>query len=262
MPHKIWIYGGLWLALIAFGACVYPAIEYKEVQSTTSSDSGGATGTGGEDASTTTSATGSGGAGGGAQACDLYSTGQCGAGKKCTIIDTKTGAVGCAEAGPRPAFAFCEVDVECSEGTWCDERTFTCHTLCQNGNPCAVGALCVQGYRVDTDDNLVAISDLGLCTAHCDPKTASACNSDFGPPNGGVTCINIGVDFDCVVSNGQNEGQSCTWSNDCSIGLRCSGDPGVCTSWCKVGMDLCNGAGCCSLDPKVSYNGAEYGVCC
>jgi hypothetical protein len=198
----------------------------------------------------------SGGGDGGAP-CSLLTPGTCGLGLKCSVIDPVTGAVGCVQAGGRPAFAKCSADPECAALTWCDHETRVCKPLCASANDCPnPKSSCIEArWR---DEKL--IPGLHTCTAHCDPEKTSPCDDAYGP----VTCyLNVAeYDFDCAASSNLPNGAMCSAAWDCADGHACADEK--CRPWCSPPEFLspdCSPTSCLPLSPKVTYEGNEYGLC-
>ena len=256
MRGLAWMALGLAATTVAVVACEYPAFDFRTHATggsgQTSSGGGGHAGVGGDGG-------GMGGSGGGG-------TGGCGPqheiclpAEKCSVVDTSTGAHGCVEAGPRPAWAKCLDDLECADGLWCDTGgTGVCKPVCASGNNCALGAQCVPALAGGGSP----IAGLKVCTAHCEPLSAAPCVQTFG----GTNCLLIsGGEFDCASTTVAGaEGALCTTARQCAPSLLCVDDGGgfACHPWCEPVNALCGGLGWCSqLTPVVTYEGTEYGAC-
>ncbi|MEM6788789.1 MAG: hypothetical protein AAF715_14810 [Myxococcota bacterium] len=259
--------------LVVVGACAFPDFQFR---SDTSGGGGGggpitssilsAGGDGGGAAASSTS-TGMGGVGGTPLPtdCTLYSTGECGPGRKCTVIASETGAAGCVDAGDHPPWSRCEVDTQCGEGFYCHDRRHTCHPLCQSAQDCGgLPAQCLPTFTIDGDE----IPNLGTCTANCDPQNGTPCSLLRGP----VNCVPDGqANLLCVSSGGGTFGDPCASSLDCNLGHACIDFGGgiglICTPRCQdpdFEQDaFCpNGARYCNpSNPTVMYEGVTYGVC-
>lgn len=244
-------------------ACAYPDFQFGPGDATTSTSA--ATGGGGQAGGTTTTLTtttaGEGGAGGVLPTdCTLFSTGECGPGRKCSIVDPVTGEAGCVDAGTHPPWSKCDVDTDCGEGFFCPEVWGTCHPICQDSSDCGgMPRQCLPTFTADGP-----IPNFGVCTANCHPVTGLPCSSDRGvvncvPRNGGL--------LDCAASGGVMFGQSCETSNDCRLGLVCLDGTNACTFWCAppdfTENGICPGDApyCDPTDPDVTHEGITYGVC-
>jgi hypothetical protein len=215
-------------------------------------------GTSSGSAAGTTSSTGTGGSS--TKTCHvLHDAADCGAGSRCTITDAQTGALGCVPiaAAPLGEYAGCSNDANCPAGTWCDRRTLVCAPFC------ASAAGCGNGHCVGASDGTNTIPGISVCTAHCDPETASPCGA-------GATCAYAEpvLDFDCFSSGEVPVTGACQSSGDCAKGLVCgvSGTTGTgsCLSWCHpagssgdcAAVEFCN-----EFSPAFSYDGVDYGYC-
>jgi hypothetical protein len=273
---------GGWLA-VALSATVtcYPEFEFSPPKkgktgstATTGADgagaaagegsmasSGGAAGDGAGAGAPTGGGPGSTGSAG-SSACSIFSPNDCGAGKKCSIADESTGLTACVKAGNRTAWTKCGGDGDCAAALFCDHLTGVCKPVCMAAGDCpepSGKAQCVDALT----DGLKKIPGLKICTAHCHPETAAPCDDAFGP----VTCYyDIPyVEFDCAQTPNLGNGASCKGIPlaACADGLGCVND--TCRKWCSPPTPLssdCPWAGTCgALNPKVQYEGAEYGVC-
>jgi hypothetical protein len=192
--------------------------------------------------------------------CSPLQAGVCGASKKCSVIDTTTGATGCVEAGPRPAWASCLGDANCVEGTYCS-GDWVCEPVCATGDTCPNGGWCVAAL----DANWAVIPGLNVCTANCQPITGAPCDQSYGS----VTCGLWGADqpeFTCYAAGGYGEGTPCDGNQiNCGSGLQCPGDaPFVCRRWCTpIGQQSnCPLNQLCSpLSNHPTEDGVEYGLC-
>jgi len=242
MRRREWMALGASLAAAAAG-CGYPQFSF--------------TGAGGGAASST-----SGGAG---AACSVLDDTSCGASSKCSVEDPGTGAVGCVAVDVKPVAAFdlCFDDAACPAGTWCNLLTSVCSPFCRSGaspGDCKAGT-CIPA----TDGNGTNIPGIEVCTAHCDPVTASPCGA-------GASCDYDPVDgFDCAAAGLSAEYGACVQSTDCGQDLVCVTDGsigGTCMYWCAIGdtsPGACSKTNCMPLvDPNmnpITYDGATCGYC-
>jgi hypothetical protein len=166
-------------------------------------------------------------------------------------------------ANPLPAWSKCVWDIDCAAGTWCDRWTQACKPICATGGDCAAGAQC---WSADTL-NGVGIPGLDVCTAHCDPETASPCGANltcyYDPPR---------AECDCTATAKLGAGAACSGLADCDKGLVCAGTGGndTCLYWCHPAdnnvsascfshldsFDVCAPIG--GIGP---YDGSTYGAC-
>jgi hypothetical protein len=281
---------------IAVSACGYPTFSFETsgtgstgtaiTGASASSGSGGsAAGTGGDvGASTSAATTGAAttGTGGGAPACTIAHAGgqgtceylpgkECGCsepGQKCSVPDLKqtTGASECVSASttPKKTWDACDDDSDCAAGVWCDHALHTCKPICITTDQCPSGAHCMP---VPVDGTAKMIPGLKVCTAHCDPPSASPCGT-------GTTCYYVDAtsEFDCLRSGNTVAGGMCKFADDCGKGLVClgSGATGTCERWCSPANNIFS-VGCALADPNkpycdkfgmnATYNGVVYGVC-
>jgi hypothetical protein len=245
----------LWLALaLVSSACVqilgdgYEIVE-DEGQGGSASSSSGAGGSAMQGG-------GSQGGSGGQGPCTPGDVGACGAGMKCSVLNVSTGEVGCVAAGPRSAFARCDADTNCVDGTWCDIPGKVCLPICQALSDCANGGQCIG----PADANMMPVMGVKVCLANCNLISGAPCDQSFGP----VTCLppQPGSASSCWQSNGVAVGQSCTDPADCEVGAICAGTPPSCLLWCTpLGQaPQCSAAQQCA-DVGVTANGMDYGVC-
>ncbi|MSP23688.1 MAG: hypothetical protein EXR75_00695 [Myxococcales bacterium] len=249
----------LGVTLAAFVACAYPEFDYRPGGNgpiVSVSTTGGAGGT-------TTSTTGG---AGGVETCELGVFGACGAGQKCTVAPG-TGTIGCGGAGPFLAWAKCEADADCVEGTWCDAPFRVCKPLCKSAADCNFLAqgTCIEA--VDKTGTKIVHAELKHCVPNCDPRTGLPCDIAND-----VTCFVRDTDFDCGKSVGLTAGQKCASSLDCVSGTVCVGaeSSATCASWCanpknaKLPHPDCHGFDapvCRGLTQTIKYLGIEHGVC-
>lgn len=293
-PAKLTALG---LAALAMGSCTYPDFDFGPMTMTGDTEgmiptrpvggAGGAGGTSGtgegvgsgvaSSSSSTTavsssSSTGSGPPppgcepthmGGGE--CEYLPGSQCGCSstEKCSVTNESTGQSSCILAGSLGTAQKCTSDGSCQAGSWCDHFTETCAKICSSTSPCPQGGKCIQAVTV----NSIAIPSLQICTANCDPITASPC----GPS---VTCefdtTTSVLAFDCFASGLKTEGQACTASVDCNKGLVCRAATSTCERWCTppgsafpATPNNCSSAKptCAAFSNHPTHNGVEYGVC-
>jgi len=238
----------LWLiAVVGLGACVQILGDDYRVakgsgQGAATSTSSGQAGAGG---------VGAGGAGGHAP-CELGAPGACGDGMKCTVVDVVTGQIGCGSAGPRPAFARCESDANCVDGTWCDVPAKVCLPICDVESDCTNSGACIVPGNADN----APIPNLNVCFVNCNPVSGAPCDSSFGP----VTCLAGTNGSSCWQSLGIVAGQPCNVQEDCAAGAVCINK--TCTRWCTpLGVaPQCKTPEQC-IDVGVNINGTDYGVC-
>jgi hypothetical protein len=242
-------------AALAMAAC-FPDIVYR------SPEGGGGTGNGagGQGAHGGGGSGGSGGSttsdgGGGGAPCVLGEIGACGAGSKCSVIDTGSGAVGCVTAGSRPAWTGCFSDADCIEGTWCDGFTQVCHPVCNGSDDCSgLEAECVPA-KVGDD----VIPGLMMCTADCHPVDGQPCSDQHGA----TSCYYSIEDsyWDCIRTQGFQTGTACSTYTECARGLVCVDVEG-CLPWCMNLNSICGGIYWCSaVNPVVTYHGSNMGIC-
>lgn len=251
-------------------ACGYP--DFKFAGETSAGGSGGTSSSSTSTVSTggtggATSSSGTGGAecrilhpGGGT--CEYQPGFECGceAGLKCSVDNLANGHTKCIPlTTATPDYNKCFSDGACAAGSWCDPDKGVCKPIC---GTCADGGVCMPAlYQGGTK----IIPGLQVCTAHCDPESASPC----GP---GVTCAynTLTSELDCYVSKNVNEGQPCDAQADCKAGFVCVGSAGneVCKQWCHPIDSNFPGGGCPIQEPycdpvniDVTYNGEQYGVC-
>jgi len=247
------------------GAC-FPDFEFDSDDPTASSSTdvstssaGGMAGVGGMTASST------GGAGGSLPTdCTLFSIGECGQGRKCSIVDPVTGEAGCVDAGDHPAWSRCDQDTDCGEDYFCPEGGGVCHLVCGTKSDCGDDAReCAAAlHRGST------IPGFGLCTANCHPTMGIPCNNTRGAVNCVPTTVgNTSGLLDCAPSDGKMFGTTCDTSSECSLGLVCLVDTSACTPWCAPPDGTLNnicpvGAPfCVPTSPGVTHETITYGVC-
>jgi hypothetical protein len=161
-----------------------------------------------------------------------------------------------------PPWLLCDSDANCEKGTFCDHLGKVCKPMCVTPDDCGgPGRRCIPA--VSTLPPPTEIPGLQICTAHCDPETASPCGA-------GATCVRVSTsDFDCTTSLGKIEGVGCTFSDECTVGLLCIGTAAVktCEPWCHpADAGLLNGCPwmkpyCNPFATAVTYNGTPYGYC-
>jgi len=258
---------GVAVALLSYVACGFPDFQYETQGGggTTASGAGGGghTSSGGGIGGSGAGSSSNGQAGQGGGDCALGDIGACGSGSKCTVVDLGSGQVGCGMAGPKQLWQKCGSDGDCADGSWCDLEWLVCKPFCNNVNDCVFGGGDFTGECVAAAqaDHTPLPGSAKTCVPNCDPKTAAPCDT-----NGSVTCIYVGSgNFDCALSQNLAEGTACGPDSDCAPGLACVGPQGnrYCYAWCsppgytgECGIWACNG-----LNPKISYEGEEYGVC-
>lgn len=126
-------------------------------------------------------------------------------------------------------------------------------TACGNGgsmfNECVTTAQC-EG----TDECFLLTSGAGICLSTCDGTTPTCA--------GGEACASVGSGgFACLPGGELGQGETCTRSIDCGLGLLCI-DTGpdsidVCRITCDPEADTCTGGSVCvSLD-----GGNDRGYC-
>lgn len=274
----IFLSGG---ALVAAGACGYPTFGFDPIGTSTTgmvitgaSGTGGAggaggaatTGTGGD--ATTSSATSTASASSSGTGCmttgasTCTPTCGCTAAQKCAVTDEKVGTTTCITAGPGLRWSKCNTNKDCDAKTWCDHVLHVCKPICDGTGQCPTNAQCIPPQQIDGKTD---VTDLTVCTAHCDPVTASPCG-------GNTTCFYDfnAVEFDCSTTLNLAENVTCTASNTCAIGLVCAGQPGaeLCKQWCTpIDMNIPNGSCpvarpyCDPVAVNVTYEGTSYGIC-
>lgn len=288
----------LLISLLSVGAsvgaaCGYPTFSFDSTGTTgtvvtgasASSGTGGSpVGTGGDaavssSASTSAATSGTGGAApgcpilhaGGKGTCEYLPGKECGCnepGQKCSVPDGKqtTGASECviASTTPKKTWEACDDDSDCAAGVWCDHTLHVCKPICATTDQCPTGAHCMP---VPVDGTAKTIPGLKVCTAHCDPPSASPCGA-------GTTCYydDTTSEFDCLRSGNTVAGGSCNFGNECGKGLVCIGSGGTltCERWCGPANNVFS-VGCALADPNkpycdkfgmmATYNGVVYGVC-
>lgn len=250
-----------------FGACAFPEFEFDPIgpsvtSTDTTSSSGGMSGVGGM----TTTSTGGGMGGSLPTDCTLFSTGECGPGRKCSIVNPTTGEAGCVDAGDNPPWSRCDQDTDCGENYFCDESFGTCHRICSGQSDCTdPESVCTPS----TQDGQT-ITTLGVCTANCHPAMGGPCDNS----EGAVNCIPILVDnvsrLTCTTSDGGMFEDACSSSSECALGLACISigmGPSQCTprcappdfnenNFCPVGAP-----NCVPTTANVIHNSVEYGAC-
>lgn len=194
-------------------------------------------------------------------ACDsiaaLVNQTGCNAGEACTVIDAN-GTIGCMTAGTVAPYAECSTTIgDCLAGALCagDPATqlYTCMPYCDlnGGSTCPSGGLCLYSFAT-------AQGNVGLCSPpdDCDLVDATGCTTGQGcyiaDQSGATVCTTAGT----VALGG-----SCTYTNDCGIGVGCMGNPGVCTELCHGDGDCTTGT--CQGIGQVApgANNADVGAC-
>lgn len=251
---------------VLFGACAFPEFEFDRIgpgsvaSTETTISSGGMAGMGGM----TTTSTGGGMGGSLPTDCTLFTTGQCGPGRKCSIVDPVTGESGCIDAGGHPPWSRCEQDTDCGEGYYCPDGGGTCHLICGQKSDCGDPARdCAVAMHEGSP-----IPNFGLCTANCHPTTGSPCNNSRGAVNCVPTSVgNTSGLLDCAASDGKTFDQMCDTSRECALGLVCLVSTNACTFWCAPPDNTVNnicptGAPSCKpTTPDVTHETITYGVC-
>lgn len=256
-------YACLLAGMGAFGACAYPEFHYKGESASSSKSSSAVTTTGSGGGTTTT--TGGGGmmattGGGGMAPCTVGKAGACGAGKKCTVVDAMPT---CGKAGPKAIWQLCATDADCADTLWCDTAFNVCKPFCKDAGDCKFDAQgdCIQAMGADGKPVPGAMH----CTSNCEPKTVKPCGDN-------TNCVlrktATSTSFDCAKSGLVSSGKTCKASADCGPGSLCI-DPGnaklVCSRWCSDPGNFfssdCGFNPCYGFDPKITYNGKEYGSC-
>lgn len=251
-----------------FGACAFPEFEFDPIgpsvtSTDTTSSSGGMSGVGGM----TTTSTGGGMGGSLPTDCTLFSTGECGPGRKCSIVNPTTGEAGCIDAGDHPPWSRCSVDTDCGEGYYCPEAEGgedTCHPICNGKADCNDPASeCAVATHQGT-----AIPGFGVCTANCHPTNGAPCNNTRGAVNCVPTSVgNMSGLLDCAASEGKMFDNLCETSRECGLGLVCLVSTGACTFWCAPPNNSSNGICpvsaefCVPTNPNVTHETITYGVC-
>jgi hypothetical protein len=208
------------------------------------------------------------GGGGGAGPCALGTYGSCGAGKKCTVVDTSTGATGCITAGPHQAWSLCAADSECEELTYCEKISHVCKPLCVDAASCLGDGVCLPAKITYSD----FVTGLSVCSSDCDPLSAVPCDDSYGPSTCQIVNIPSGIGFDCIASTDGPVGTACTpedlddYTTECADGLACigSGQDLHCLAWCTpIGAQAqcSSGVMCTALGMEVLHQGVSYGYC-
>lgn len=265
----------VWLAVtgVAFSAaaaaCTYPSFHFRGDGGGGTSVGGmpnggngagaigGVAGTGGTTPTGTGGGTGAVG-GTGPTGCVLWGADDCEAGEKCTVVNDSTGATDCGPAGNHPSWSRCASDAECVDRTWCDHETGVCKPVCQDAaTHCPDQGEC-KTAMASGGGTIPGV--LRICTAHCDPLSATSCNQSAGNTN----CIlNDPYGFDCFASGSTSAFSWCDNLLECGPGLGCYiYVVPACRPWCMLSNDLCPIlTDCQAFGSPVSYNGQELGVC-
>jgi hypothetical protein len=185
----------------------------------------------------------------------------CGAGEQCTID-----ASGDRVCGPQGSVApgqICDAGALCAGGSICigyPDYDSSCASICETDADCeAPGGKCLV--------EIASLPGITLCTDDCEPISSQGCNVP------GLAC-QVGVAPDdtpytgCAPSGAGNAGDVCADSSECSPGLVClptTASDQRCFAWCNVASPNCSDLTCKSLDvvegvPLVIGN-VQYGVC-
>lgn len=197
--------------------------------------------------------------------CALGTEVGCDAGDKCTIIGPTRDDIGCRTAGPRPAGAYCDADVECATGTFCDPERKVCRTLCTADADCGDNSTCVQSLINPEKET----ERFYACNVPCNLATTEGCSDAYGATSCKVyrdgddritDCTGIG--FDDAVA-----GDECSGSGiSCGPGTTCltpvEGPPGTCVAYCEVAAPDCPaGQTCMEGGEHLLASGVQYGHC-
>lgn len=215
------------------------------------------------------------------QDCAFGVSGACGEGKKCALVDVKTGGLGCITAGPKTFWQTCGTDADCREGALCDPRYGACKPVCKSASDCQFEikkgdkTSTLQGNCIEAESatGTAIAANIKHCTSHCEPIGAAPC--DFGNE---VTCVErlgdgfVSNGFDCAKSKGLAAGAPCGAATDCAPGRLCvvlATMPSritECALWCDP-LGASNPAcpkdtnACVGFDPPAYYGETEYGTC-
>ncbi len=210
--------------------------------------------------------------------CAFGVAGACGEGKKCALVDVKTGGLGCIKAGPKTFWQTCGTDADCREGALCDPRYGACKPVCKSPSDCQFEikkgdkTSTLQGNCIEAESatGTAIAANIKHCTSHCEPIGAAPC--DFGNE---VTCVErlgdgfVSNGFDCAKSKGLAAGAPCGAATDCAPGRVCvvlaTKPPRTeCALWCDphgASNPACETNACVGFDPPAYYGETEYGTC-
>lgn len=264
-----WIALGAALAAIP-AACKSPEFKYGTTTDSSTGGQGGSlssgssgtagtagsAGTGSSSTSSSSSSSSSSASSSGMPAMcrPLHDAEDCGAGKRCTVLNENNGDTHCVavQAPTKQKYESCVDDKNCPAGTWCDWRNAVCAPFCDVASDCVGDGDCVGAVNGMSKK----IPGITICTANCDPASLTSC----GP---GAACNydnNLGS-FDCFYSQKKGYAETCEFA-DCGPTLVCAS--GACEYWChpidSYSDDCFGDCGHFSnLTPK--YNGETYGFC-
>jgi hypothetical protein len=206
-------------------------------------------------------------------ACDPYAASPCGAGLKCTVLQTSTSVgFGCGSKGSKAEGASCtqlvagmmQTGDDCADGMACfalqGETTPTCRQLCKSdgsGTACPDMAMCT--LRI-TD---LPAASFCRATPTCQLLQQTGCPAGQGCyliPTGGV----------CAPAGTAAPGAACAAANDCVPGATCvvvMGTAGKCVSLCSTapggtpGCAATGTGGATCMDPPGGTLQPNAGIC-
>lgn len=185
---------------------------------------------------------------GGGSDCDPVCQTGCACGLRCDISSSGSGpgVVCAAPVGTKSVAEVCNLDMDdCAPGLVCQREVCgdnlgRCYRLCRDASACGPGVACSAPLNTSGGGNGSGLRVCDLGNQTCDPFAQTDCPT-------GLTCYVTGpsqTSCECPSMPGmeRQEGDSCSASNDCAVGLWClnvSGSP-RCLRLCQSAADCGN----------------------
>ena len=182
----------------------------------------------------------------------------CDAGKTCDVVDS-VGTARCVTAGSAPMGHPCTASADCTTGLTCIFGI--CHAFCSDPTkPCSqpkTGA-CSQIQTMEGAE----IPNLAICRVACEPHDKTSCGGTTAEGTG-VCRVDVNGETECQSGGSQNEGETCSPTEECGPGLVCtsSASSSTCKRWCRVGQNDCGSAKCMGFASEINVRGVVYGHC-
>ncbi|MBL4634524.1 MAG: hypothetical protein JKY56_11665 [Kofleriaceae bacterium] len=208
-----------------------------------------------------------------APSCDLIP--QCGCGDRACDLDgtnLATGATTCRDVnGTGGNGEACAGGTSCQAGYFC--LSGMCREFCSPQNACSNGDCVVTLVLSGTTTPVPGVI---ACTQNCtlEAQTNNGCPATFGchainqDPDGIAGNADDFTNTDCIggPATGGGNDTDCTanGSADCSPGFECvniGGPNPVCKQYCTIAGGSCTTGTCSGLNPAISVNNVEYGLC-
>ena len=198
----------------------------------------------------------------GGSACERVLEGTLASDAPCLQSEECEGDLYCAYAPDNTeCYGTCQVlpplcEGACNSEQYCDEFTETCEARVAQGEDCDLDEMCMEGLECDYDtftcetavpymepDPITRIADGEPCTYDYDEFTAW-CEQ-------GKTCINVDITtYGGTCGAPLAEGEACTVTDECELGLRCFGVDflgevkGTCGNYKEIGETCASSSEC------------------